>query len=360
MFCSVNGEVLSLNPQRRNSHHPHTGFFSSDLCHPEVSDTPNSLGPGVPPMLSPIQTALLRLVRCHKFVNRRIVQDELYPDASDGAQARELLRGASINGWVRRVEIKRNEYVVATAPLYVPTESGCALLATVTGDMSLILDRAPSTRNPQDFSHYLNVTRFNIEKRRGFATQSAATLLRLVLEHDYLNPDEPDASKKRTLFTVVGKGKRDGNVICNPDFATLVSVNGYVRAFLWEYECGSDTPSRVAAKKTPGFFLLHKQSLHKQLFPDAKDMRVVAVCPNAAWRETLRRSLRGKDGSELWLCVSRDDVRRDGAFLREPVFWTVNEGDPRPLIKPQTPPPSPVGVVEGGDKGGDETGNGSA
>jgi hypothetical protein len=294
-------------------------------------------------MQSEKKIAVLKHVRTKKFTNRRIVQAEFFPQDRDGAEAREALRDLVARGLLDRIAIRPNEYVLQTAPVYVPNESGCCLLAAQAGEMRWLLDAPPPTRNPQDFTHYLGVTRITLDLEKAFSAQSAVELVRLVLEHDHLNPEDPPAARRR-LLTEVGEGKRGGKMVCNPDFATLLQIGRARCLYLWEHETGSDSPGRVAAKKTPGFHHLVEKKLHQALFPDAPvaQVRVVAVCPNPGWREGLRRALAGKPGAAAWRLVARGDIDPSGRFLRENVFWAADREEPLPLLL--TPAPAPAGV----------------
>lgn len=291
-------------------------------------------------MQSEKKLAILKHARARKYTNRRIVQDEIYPDDRDGATSREALRDLVARGLIDRIAIKPNDYVLQTAPVYVPNESGCCLLAARTGEMRWLLD-CPPPRNPQDFTHYLGVTRITLDVEKAFAAQADVELVRLVLEHDHLNPEDPPAARRK-LLTDVGEGKRGGRVVCNPDFATLLKADRGRCLQLWEHETGSDSPGRVAAKKTPGYFHLAEKRLHQAYFPGTAvaQTRVIVVCPNPGWREGLRRALAGKPGAAAWRLVARGDIDASGRFLRESVFWAFDREEPLPLLL--TPSPAPA------------------
>src|SRR5439155_15922257 len=92
-----------------------------------------------------------------------------------------------------------------------------------------------------------------------------------------------------------------------PDLAFEMLANGGCRAFFVEYETGSDTPARVAAKKHKGVAGFDKAELLGQRFPIADDFRVLACCPSAGWRDALRKELDVLPGAKHWLfCVTSD------------------------------------------------------
>jgi hypothetical protein len=74
-------------------------------------------------------------------------------------------------------------------------------------------------------------------------------------------------------------------------------------------------------------------------------MRVLAVCPNAGWRDALRREFierhgeltKPKPGADLWLFVAVQDITAT-SFLHEPICYTLERGPlpfvPRPAASP--------------------------
>ena len=57
-------------------------------------------------------------------------------------------------------------------------------------------------------------------------------------------------------------------------------------------------------------------------FPQATDFRVLAICPNAGWRDMLVQEMRQKPGAELWLFCAIQDVTVE-KFLHEPIFFKL-------------------------------------
>ncbi len=300
--------------------------------------------------------AILHDARRYKVINRRTEERHFAGKHADRA-AREALASLSRAGLLRRVQPPTSECNTHTAPFDLPSEAGCAVLATARGDMSLVLDAPVVIRNYQDVPHYLAVTRLLMDFDLALAGQSAVELLRLWTEHCIINPGEPDAKKRRKLATEVGRGKRGGTVFCLPDACLIIRAGRHVRAYLVELETGSDNPSRVAAKKAPGYHLLQESGLFRQWHRDLVDFRVLTVTPSAAYRETLRGALRDKPGAGAWLVVSREDIDATGRFLSEPVFWPVLEEAARPLVRGPQPPAAspPEAPLAGASAGGHGT-----
>lgn len=342
-------EFSDSQRRRRNCSLPAPGSSCETAfirCSPQLSQTNHGAF-----MLSSIQRSILVFMWSLFVANRKIIQDEFFPADKDGSVTRDALRRLTAAGLIDRIEIKPNGFLTSCCPVYMPNERGCALLAAESGDMRFLLNGTTPKRLHQHFDHFLRVTRLLSEYRKGFAAQSTVELTRLILEHQWINPEAAPAARRK-LLTTLGKGKGGGSVVCAPDAATVIKLLDAVRLDLWEFECGSDTPSRIAAKKTPGYHQFQQSGVWRELFPCAQLMRVIAVCPNEGFREALRRALRDKDnlGKELWWCVNVSDIRRDGGFiLGEAVFYPV-DGDPRPLVR--TPPSPPAALVPAGSEGG--------
>ena len=290
---------------------------------------------------------ILKLARRYKFLNRKIIQSALFPQDNDGSVTRDVLRKMIHAGLLRRIS-NTNEHVINTAPVYIPTESGCCTLTAQTGEMHWILDCPPNSRSIQKFSHYLCVTRLTMIIDEALNQQTSVEMPQLYFEHDLLG-DDNDPEARYRLYTVVGKNNRGHNIISNSDFACLIRVGQYARAYHWEYETGADgSPTRVINKKTPGVVGLSQSKKYQQHFPTAQDMRCVAVCPNTPWRESMRnavRSLKNPEAEQLWLFVTKEDITVE-SFLHQPIFYTASEG-PKPFVKP-TPLTSPVEEPQGG------------
>jgi hypothetical protein len=278
--------------------------------------------------------AFLCLLRRVKVLSRKIVQEILFPGDKDGAVTREFLRKALHAGYIARFG-HRSDLYVQVAPVYLPTEKGCCLVATVRGDMKFLFDCSPRL-SAQDVPHALAVSRTILDLDKAVAAQQYVQVPQLFTEHCILNPDEPESAKRRRLFQIVGKAPTGGNIVCIPDLAALIQVGSFTRCLCFEYETGSEgSPSRAAARKAPGYFGLNKGQFYKQYFGQpVNDFRCVAICPNAAWRECFRRALKERPGHELWLTVASQDLRPE-TFLHSPIYYSCNEETPRCLVKPR-------------------------
>lgn len=291
--------------------------------------------------LTPRALQVLRFLRRFKFVDRALVQRCFFPKDRDGSVTREFLRKLVAAGFARKLRAEvADPLTTSTAPVYVPTESGCCVLATHAGDMGLLLDCAPNTRAWVNLRHWVCLSALVVTLEEALAAQSYVSCPRVLFEHDVVNPEAIDPQDRFKLYTEISKGGTDAErrLVCVPDAALELRVGSFGRAYYVEVERGLDTPSRVAASKTPGYQGLFESRLFQRHFPSVTDFRVLAVCPSAGWRDALRREVaKRKKGAERWLFASRQDLTAR-AFLHEPVVFGC-EGEGRPLVKP--PPASP-------------------
>jgi hypothetical protein len=266
---------------------------------------------------------LLRQLRHHKFLDIAQMTELVMPGSGNTRVVRERMNRLSAAGLAKKANQKLvNQEQTALKRVYVPTLSGCIELARRAGDPSLLLDCEPPAQQWMFFDHYLAVSDFHVALDRAFAAQALVGLGAHYLEHDLIAP-------QRRLFTVVDDLKR---TVCVPDFAFELSAGPYRRAYYLELERGTDSPQRVAAKKTPGYRGLLTSRRFETHFPQAADFRVLCVAPTPTWRDRLREAVSKYAGAELWLFVSSADVTADERLLFGNVVYTCTEG-PRPLVR---------------------------
>jgi hypothetical protein len=248
---------------------------------------------------------ILLLLRTCKYLSSALIRQYCVPTDRDGAVTREVLRKMLRAGLCARSKAETVDPLAnSTAPVYLPTVAGSAVLATMKRDMALQLDCDPP-RTWQHYSHYVAVSQFLLMLRAA-VEPSPATLGSLILEHDLIaDREQPD--RTRRLFTVVqDDGKR--KIVCNPDALFSLQLGKFSVSYYLEFERGTNTPGRAAAMKAPGFALLQETQGYRKHLPDASRMAVLAVCPNAAWRDAMRDEMQKHSGKELWRFLARDEV----------------------------------------------------
>lgn len=291
---------------------------------------------------------ILRLLRRYKFLTTAQIRTRCVPNDKDGAITREVMRKMKDAGLARRLKAEVHDpLATSSVPVWLPTETGCCVLATKTGNIRYLLDSQPNTNSWQNFAHYVAVSELFLTLDAALALQARVLMNALYFEHDVVNPDETDPRKKFKTYTVVkeeARGAHVHRVVCVPDAACEIQVGPYRRAYYWELERGTDTPMRAGAKKVPGYHGLFESKKFQRHFPEAQDMRVIAVCPNAGWRDAMRRAVAAQNkGADLWLFVAWDEIKPDESFLHGPIVYTCTDGS-RPLVKPAATPPAPAPV----------------
>lgn len=312
-------------------------------------------------LLTPNREKVLRALRRYFYLRASQLRDLLFPGAKDGGFMRGLLRGLEEDGYIRRhVPSKIDPSDPSTtAPIWALTLKGSNILAAHTGDCSLLLTIQPSFADYLSMNHYCALSSIHIQIDRAFAVQQRVKMTNLYFEHEQVCPDE-DPSKRFRLQTVVHEeekqgGKEKKRILCCPDTAYETDLGGLCRAWYTEREMGSDTPSRVAAKKHKGYYYLARKQLYKKHFPQAQSMRVLVICPSPGWRDSLRKAFKDGEGkpfpgAELWLFVAVQDVTA-AKFLSEPILYGLDKG-PLPFVP--TPALAPAGTTGGGESAGSE------
>lgn len=287
-------------------------------------------------IITPRAIAILLILRTFKFVTTSQIRRWCVPTDKDGSITRDVLRKLQAAGLARRFRAEvTNPLMTSSSPVWTPTEAGCCVLATRTGDASLILDAPPNTNNWTQFAHYVEVSEVLHEIHEAFAAQSNAQLGPVYFEHDVIS-DAKEPEKRFRLYTVVSQNESK-RIVCVPDFAFQVSVNEFRRVYFGELERGTDTPRRCWAKKSPSYLGMNNH--FRKIFPDAQDWRVLFIWPNEGMRDAARRAV-DPSKSDMCLFVAQTDI--NDSFIHAPIMYTALEG-PRPFIKPlTTPEPAPV------------------
>jgi Replication-relaxation len=295
-------------------------------------------------LLTDRRRLLLQLLRRWKFLTRQQITRSCYPTDRDGSVTREDLRKLKSAQYVRalRAEVGVPAHQT-TVPVYVPTEQGCLALATATSEMSWLLDAPVPTGNWTNYAHYVAVSELGMQFEAALASQQYVQSTAWLLEHDLVQPQAKTPQERYKLYTEVCRTPR--RVVCIPDACVGLQVQGVTRAAYLELERGGDTPARVAASKTPGYAGLIQQRLFTRHIPTAQDARVLAICPNVAWRDALVEQLVNRPGAEFWMVAAWPDIT-PARLLHEPIFRKVGSSSlqalvksPTPLSAPSLPPP---------------------
>jgi hypothetical protein len=282
------------------------------------------------------------LDRCGFLVTSQI-RALYFPSDKDGSVCRDRLRKLEAAGLIarRRAEVA-NPLTSNTMPVWTVTERGLCRLALARDNTRVLNHKPPCTRSWQNFAHYVCVSDVMLKLFAAVGAQARVALGEHFFEHTVVNADAEEPARRYKLYTQLSEQPR--KVVCAPDAAFELQVGPYRRAYYLELERGTDTPARVAAKKTPGYQGLYDTKKFRLHFPAAQDFRVLAVAPTSSWRDSLRRALRDKPAADLWLFAALPDLTPEKLLHGEFVYSTA-EG-PRPLVRPEA---SPAAVVTDGE-----------
>jgi hypothetical protein len=277
--------------------------------------------------LPPNRIAILILLWLYPILRVGQIRDRLFPNDRTGAIVRGHMRKLVIPGLVRKYQPKIVDPFGngSAPPVYTLTCSGGSILAAATGDMKYLIQSEVSFANWISVNHWCSLSSLGMIINDAFDGKDYVKLTQMHFEHEVADPSAKEPWKKYLLYTKVS----DKISFC-PDMAFETDLKGQIRAWACEYETGSDSPARVAAKKCQGAALLGDKYAK---FPNAKDFKVIAFCPNAGWRDSLRQAFSGKPGSQHWLFVATPDVKA-ATLLHEPIMYAVQKGPfsllPRP------------------------------
>lgn len=293
--------------------------------------------------MTPIKVAILKLLSRYRYLRTADIKQALLRmghvrSDDDGSFTRSVIRKLENDGLLRRhlpkmVQPGTNQ----AAPVFAPTVQGSSVLAQELGDTKWLLTHEPNFRDWMSLNHYCALSSLQMTIDQAFAGQKLVKLKKLVFEHEVVNPDAQDPSKRYKLYTRI-----DDKVVCVPDSMMEIEIGTERRLLYTEYETGSDTPGRVSSKKHKGFAGLAEKKLWKRHGPEASGFSVLCFCPYRSWRDHLRHDMKDKPGQQYWLFCDVSELKPE-TFLHAPIWYTAEAG-PIPLIPASHPVAIPVAV----------------
>ncbi len=277
---------------------------------------------------------VLDIVRCvahYGVLTAAQIRALCYPNIqSDGSNVRSKLRDIVDGKLLQRTRMQVvNPLSALAAPVYFSSPLGLETLACQLNDerYRLISTRAPQWQN---LPHQVAVADLHILTDQAAARQNYATLERWINEFDVVNQNATNPADRFSLYTLI---RETPKLVCIPDAAFVLRVQGFRKVFYLELERATSPTGRVAAEKSPGYFALRQQLLHKKHFPDAlDDFTVLVTAPDARWRDSLRKAFATKDGAAMYRFAAMPELKPE-SFLYERV-WHPCVGDAVPLVKP--------------------------
>jgi hypothetical protein len=280
-------------------------------------------------ILQPRDLRILAFVAEHYTVTTEHVWKEIFPENLDNKVVRRRL-GALVHEDVLNATrpetktLRNNVY----CPVFYPSRKGLEILALETGEMKWL--RVP-TKPPftQHLGHFLVLTDLRLIVGKAVAAQQLVALDHYYNQFDMTNPESEEPSERFRLHTTISKEPRQ--VVCVPDAAFNLGLNGVSKAFYLELENGGNPPAVAARKKAPGYAGLFEKKLHQRHFPGAvEEFTILMVAPHEGWRKELQREFSKKPQAKLYKFAARKDLTPE-TFLFHPV-WHTCAGECQSLI----------------------------
>lgn len=283
--------------------------------------------------------AVVLAVSRYYVLNRPMVQLLCFPGDRQGRITRKRLQLLVRAGYLARHTLFV-EHGGSPAPVYYATRKAAELLAAHFEDERFL---AVNTDCPQPhlLYHWLAISATHLTLDAAIAQQSGVQLAAWYNEWEVVNKEETAPEKRFRIYVLLQERPR---LVAAPDAAFLLSKDGWTKLFFLEQDRSTSGVQRLAAQKTPGYATLAERQLHLKLFPEANvpGFTVLMVTSTVQRREQLRRAFRGKNGERLWKFAAQSDLTPE-TFLSGPIFYPC-EGDPVPLVKPDTTIPQDKGT----------------
>lgn len=252
-----------------------------------------------------------------------------FPEDDDGRITRKRLGLMLAAGLIHRTHMQVvNPAQGAPAPVYYPSENGCAFLAQETGDERW---RAACRQTPtwQNLYHWVQVAETHIMLDQSAAQDGTVRVAEWFGEWSVVNADERIPEKRFRLYT-----RLNAQLVCVPDAAFLLEKAGHRKAFYLEQDRDTTkNAERVSAQKHAGYAVLADRQGHLRHFPSATapSFSVLMIAPSIKRRDALRKALTAKAGAQLWKFAALPELNPE-SFLHGDVWHGCN-GSCGPLIR---------------------------
>lgn len=281
-------------------------------------------------MITDRDTQILVAAVRYYVLNRQQIQRLVFPDDPNGRVTRRRLQMLHSEQLINRQNVEFCHPSLTPAPVYYPSRKGCELLADHFEDPRYLVTPTAAPI-PHHTFHWLAVSDTHIALDEAIRGQQDAKLDGWINEWDVVNKDEQRPERRYRLYTLLRDKPR---LVCVPDAAFLLSMQGQSKVFYLEQDRGTSGCQQVANSKTAGYAEMAENGFHRRHFPEATvpQFSVLLVSSSPKRRDLLRRAIHGKPGSNLWRFAAVPDVRPD-RVLYEPVFYTCDSDEPKPLLR---------------------------
>jgi hypothetical protein len=281
-------------------------------------------------MITERDILILHALAQYFVLNRQQIQRLIFPEDRQGRITRRRLQLLVDNHYINRQNMLYCYPGVSPAPVYYPSQKGCDFLAEHLDDERI---RLTPTQTPihHHILHWLAISETHIALNQAVAVQADAALEGWINEWDVVNKEETQPEKRFRLYTLLRDNPR---LICAPDAAFLLAMQGHRKVFYLEQDRGTSGVQQVASSKSPGYAAMISQSRHRRHFPTTtlEGFSVLMITMNPKHRDNLRRAFQAQPGHELWRFAAVQDVT-PAKLLYEPIFYACGDHEPKPLVK---------------------------
>lgn len=281
-------------------------------------------------MITERDVAVLRSLAQYYVLNRPQIQRLHFPEDTGGRITRRRLQSLVTDHLINRHNLVfHHPQAGSPAPVYYPSRAGIEFLAEYFDDRSYLLTPTQAPQSHHAF-HWLAVSETHMALDQAIAAQSDVHLEGWLSEWDIANKDESAPENHFRIYTLIREQPR---LVCVPDAAFLLSLDGHKKVFYLEQDRDSSGVQRISASKTPGYAAMGERQLHRRHFPSTTidTFSVLMIAPTPRRRDALRKAIKDKPSAQLWKFACEQDLTPEN-FLRAPVFHPC-DGEPVPLVK---------------------------
>lgn len=285
-------------------------------------------------MITPRDTAVLASVAHYYTLTRPQITRLHFQDDADGRITRkrlQVLLGAHLLNRTRMEVV--NPAMGAPAPVYYPSERGCAYLAQEREDPRY-LTVCTATPSWTNLYHFVAIAETHILLDQAVAGEPGVRVADWLGEWSVANPEESAPEKRYRLYTLLSEPGQP-RLVAAPDAAFLLEKDDFRKVFYLEQDRDSTkNAQRVASQKARGYAALFDRRLHTRHFPTAnvEKFTVLMVAPTLKRVHALRQAFASHAGSQLYKFASLSELTPE-TFLTAPI-WFPCSGDPAPLLLP--------------------------
>jgi hypothetical protein len=271
---------------------------------------------------------VLETLARYYVLTRKMIQEMCFPHVRSSRSVCERLRKLKNEGYLSQAHMQVVLSGQSASPVYYPNKKTAETLAAYYGDDSYlnIYAKPPATRL---LFHWIEIAKMHYVVDQAAAQSDLLTIPTWYNEWETINKDTPNPKLHYTIHSVL---KQDPAIVCTPDAAFLVEMNGHRKAFYVEIDRGTDSIRRIVRKKPIGYSEFEKQSGHFKHFPNTTldSFSVLFLTTTEHRRDELLRRMEGREGTKLWRAACRSEINSEKLFVD--AVWRNSDLEPVSLI----------------------------